>query len=165
MRSESLMDGYYRDPEATAAAVVDGWLATGDLGYLAEGTLFVTGRKKEIIIRGGQTILPSAIEEVVAEDPDVRAGCVAAVGMYAPDQHTELVWVVCETRVDVGEHAALVARIRQRLRGRGMSADRVIPVEPGTLPKTTSGKIRRSALRAALAGADRDVAAALRRAS
>jgi acyl-CoA synthetase (AMP-forming)/AMP-acid ligase II len=161
VRSSSLMEGYFRDPVATAAALVDGWLATGDLGYTVDGVLFVTGRAKELIIKGGQSILPSALEEVVGADPDVRSGCAAAVGIWASDRQTELVYVVCETRVDADRRGPLAERLRERLRVQGVAVDRVVLVGAGVLPRTTSGKIRRSAVRAALSGGDRDPEEAL----
>ncbi|HEX4622543.1 MAG TPA: AMP-binding protein, partial [Myxococcaceae bacterium] len=77
VRSASLMQAYYREPEATADSFWEGWLRTGDLGYLADGHLFVTGRKKELIIKGGHNLSPGAIEEVAAGVEGVRAGCLA----------------------------------------------------------------------------------------
>ena len=135
--------------DATAAQVHDGWLHTGDLGYLAGGSLFVTGRVKEVIIKAGQNIYPAIIEELVAAIEGVRG--VAAVGVPAPEQGTELVCVVAETRLPEAEHAALAARIRHALRDRGIVADRVALVPSGGLPKTTSGKIRRLHLAEAVA--------------
>ena len=88
VRSPSLMEGYYGEPEATAAALRDAWLQTGDLGYQAQGSLFVTGSKKEMIIKGGQNLMPSIIEEIVSGVEGVRMGCVAAVGVWSPEQQT-----------------------------------------------------------------------------
>jgi fatty-acyl-CoA synthase len=150
VRSDSLMTGYAGDPDATVDAIVDGWLRTGDLGYIADGALFITGRVKELIITGGHNVFPAAIEEVVAEDPDVRSGCIAAVGVWSPMLDTEQVVVVCETRVEPEAHRLLASRLRERLRARAISVDRVILVGPGLLPRTTSGKLRRAALREAL---------------
>jgi acyl-CoA synthetase (AMP-forming)/AMP-acid ligase II len=98
VRSDSLMAGYVDEPSATAEAIVDGWLRTGDLGYRVDAELFVTGRVKELIITGGQNVLPSLVEETAGEDPDVRTGCVAAVGVWSPLLETEQIVVVCETR-------------------------------------------------------------------
>ena len=129
VRAPTLFSGYLGEPDATAAQVHDGWLHTGDLGYLAGGSLFVTGRVKEVIIKAGQNIYPAIIEELVAAIEGVRG--VAAVGVPAPEQGTELVCVVAETRLPEEEHAALAARIRHALRDRGIVADRVALVRSG----------------------------------
>jgi acyl-CoA synthetase (AMP-forming)/AMP-acid ligase II len=143
-RSDSMMLGYYGDEEATAAVLQDGWLDTGDLGYVAGGALFVTGRVKDVIIARGRTLVPSAIEEIVATLPGVRKDGVAAVGVPADARATEQVCVVAETRVDASEHSHLAGAVRDALKVRGISVDHVIFVPPKTLPKTSSGKIKRS---------------------
>lgn len=141
----SLMDGYHGDPEATAAAITDdGWLRTGDLGYEADGSLFVTGRSKDLIIKAGHNLLPAAIEEIAGGVEGVRAGCVAAVGVASAQRATELVYVVCETKAaGEDERSRLSRAVREALRRRGIAVDRVVLVAPGTIPRTTSGKIRR----------------------
>jgi len=161
VRSTTLMERYFDDAAATAAAFADGWLATGDLGYLADGVLFVTGRKKDVIIKGGHNLVPAAVEDVAGADPDVRTGCVAAVGVWASDLDTELVHVVCETRVAPERHREVADRLRERLQAHGIGVDRIVLVAPGVLPRTTSGKIRRADVRAALASDAFDVEAAL----
>lgn len=143
VRTSIGMDGYYDDPRATAEALEDGWLKTGDLGYQADGSLFVTGREKDLIIRGGHNLLPAAIEEIAGGVEGIRAGCVAAVGVPSPEQATELVYVVAETKLDPAEHAQLAERVRDALGLRGIAVDQVLLVPPGEVPKTTSGKIRR----------------------
>jgi acyl-CoA synthetase (AMP-forming)/AMP-acid ligase II len=151
VRSATLMEGYYREPELTAAAVQEGWLRTGDLGYQADGRLFITGRKKELIIKGGHNLIPSILEELTAEVDGVRAGCVAAVGLRSEQRQTELVYVLAETKLEAEAQVALGERIRERLRAAGIAIDHVLLVAPGTLPKTTSGKMRRKALSEAIA--------------
>lgn len=111
----------------------------------------MTGRKKELIIRGGHNILPSVIEDVVAEVEGVRSGCVAAVGVPSPGDETELCHVVAESKAEPAEHAAIAERVRLALEAHGIVVDRVRLVPPGVLPKTTSGKIRRRPLAEALA--------------
>ncbi|WP_437837404.1 AMP-binding protein [Sorangium sp. So ce1153] len=143
VRSETLMEGYFDEPEATAEALVDGWLRTGDLGFLDGGALFVTGRKKEVIIKGGHTMIPAVIEDIAARVDGIRAGCVVAVGLFVEERQTESVYVVAETRADVSEHAGLAERVREALRANGVTVDHVVLVPPGDLPKTTSGKLRR----------------------
>jgi fatty-acyl-CoA synthase len=146
----TLMTGYHDDAEATADAFEGGFLRTGDLGYLEGGCLFITGRKKELIIKGGHNLIPSVIEEVVSGVEGVRPGCVVAVGVRSPEDETELCHVVVETRADSGEHASLVGRVRGALLAQGIGVDVVHLVTPGTLPRTTSGKLRRRAVARAI---------------
>jgi len=143
VRSDSLMEGYYKDPEATAAVMREGWLQTGDLGYQADGCLFVAGREKELIIRGGRGYIPSAIEEIASEVEGVRSGCVAAVGLYSERRATEKVYVVAETKLPVDEHNAVADSVREALRSRGIIVNQVVLIPPGALPRTTSGKLKR----------------------
>ncbi|KYF94397.1 acyl-CoA synthetase [Sorangium cellulosum] len=143
VRSETVMEGYFDEPEATAEALVDGWLRTGDLGFLDRGTLFVTGRKKEVIIKGGHTMIPAVIEEIASRVDGIRAGCVVAVGLFLEERQTEAVYVVAETRAEASEHAGLTERVREALRANGVTVDQVVLLPPGELPKTTSGKLRR----------------------
>ena len=144
MRTPGLMDGYVADPDATADAIdEDGWLHTGDLGSLADGTLFVTGRIKDVIIAGGHNLMPAPIEEIAGSVDGVRAGCVAAVGVPSEQRATERVVVVAETKADVAEHPAISRRVREALRLRGIAVDRIVLVGPGEIPRTTSGKVRR----------------------
>jgi len=146
VRAPSLMTGYFADEEATAKAMRGDWLVTGDLGYLAGGELFITGRKKEIIIKGGRNYAPAAIEEVVGHVQGIRAGCVAAVGIRSEERQTEMLCVVAETKLEPGEHAALLERLRDALKAHGISVDHVRLAAPGMLPKTTSGKIKRASI-------------------
>lgn len=144
VRAPSLMDGYYDDPQASAAAIDDdGWLATGDLGYVADGQLFVTGRIKDLIIKGGHNLMPAPIEEIVGGVAGVRAGCVAAVGIPSAARGTELLVVVAETKAAEAEHPQLARSVREALRLRGIAVDRVLLVAAGAIPRTTSGKVRR----------------------
>jgi acyl-CoA synthetase (AMP-forming)/AMP-acid ligase II len=151
VRSATLMDGYYREPELTASALQEGWLRTGDLGYQAKGSYFITGRKKELIIKGGHNLIPSILEELASEVEGVRAGCVAAVGVHSEHRQTELAYVLAETKLETEAQGALAERIRERLRAHGITIDHVLLVAPGTLPKTTSGKIKRKAISEAIA--------------
>lgn len=152
VQSATLMHGYHDDPEATARVLVDDWLRTGDLGYLADGELFVTGRMKDIIIRGGQNLLPTVIEEVAASVSGARASGVAAVGVRDESLETEVVWLLVETKLDdEPSRAALRARIDVALKAQGIVVDRIALLLAGTLPKTTSGKLRRREAMAAVA--------------
>jgi fatty-acyl-CoA synthase len=146
VRSRTLMAGYYREPEATAATLREGWLMTGDLGYRAEGTLYVVGRSKDVIIKGGHNLLPEPLEEIVSAVEGIRAGCVAAVGVRSAERETERAVVVAETKVEPSGHSALAERVREALKSNGIAVDEVLLVAPGSLPKTTSGKVRRRAV-------------------
>jgi 1-acyl-sn-glycerol-3-phosphate acyltransferase len=148
-RGPSACTGYFNNPEATARLLRDGWLDTGDVGYMAGGELFVTSRVKDLIIRGGQHIHPYDLEEAVGALPGVRKGCVAVFGAADPASGSERVVVVAETRA-TGE------RERRELRRRiaalaetalGVPADDIALVGERVVLKTSSGKIRRAACR------------------
>ncbi len=146
VKSASLATGYDGHPEETAKTFRDGWLHTGDLGYLADGDLFVTGRKKELIIKGGQNLIPSVLEEIVAGLPGIREGAVAAVGVRSPELETEFCCIVAETRLEAADQPKLADEIRHSLRTHGVHVDKVVLMPPKSLPKTTSGKLQRLAI-------------------
>src|SRR5947207_15896706 len=98
------MHGYFDDPAETNDALRGGWLRTGDLGYLADGTLFITGRKKALIIRAGHNLIPSVIEEVVSAVAGVRGGGVAAVGIRVAADMTESCNVLAVTNLPTDQH-------------------------------------------------------------
>jgi 1-acyl-sn-glycerol-3-phosphate acyltransferase len=150
-RGPSSMQGYFQDPDATAAVVREGgWIDTGDFGFVDEdGDLFVTGRAKDVIIAGGRNIYPQEVEEAVAEVPGVRRGCVAAFGVQDPRTGTERLVVIAETRGALPPegsplHGAVGEAIVTAI---GIPADAVVFARPGSIPKTSSGKIRRSTAR------------------
>jgi 1-acyl-sn-glycerol-3-phosphate acyltransferase len=148
-RGPSVTKGYFRNPEATRTVQHEGWMDSGDLGYWADGELYITGRQKDLIIKAGRNLYPQEIEEIVGDVPGVRKGCVAAFGVMDPRIGTERLIVVAETRVRLPEEEArLRASILDALvAALGMPADLVVLTEPGTVLKTSSGKIRRSATR------------------
>ena len=99
-RGPSRTNGYYRNSEATAEVLdAEGWLDSGDLGYVADGELFVTGRLKDCIIKGGHNIIPQDVELAAWEAEGVRKGCVAAFGSTDEETGTERLVVVAETRL------------------------------------------------------------------
>lgn len=149
VRGPSLMAGYYRSPVATAEAIRDGWLRTGDLGYVAEGDLFVTGRRKEIIIKSGKNLYPQDVEAAAARVDGIRVGCCAAFGVTNAARGTEDLVLVCETRLDdAQDRARLMSEVRTAvLEAIGATPDVVVLVAPGTVPKTSSGKIQRDLMR------------------
>ena len=104
IKSDCLFEGYYNRPDLTASAIIDGWYHTGDLGFYLDGELFVVGRKKDLIIVGGENLYPQDIEEIVAGHPAIHDGRVVAMGIYNPDLGTEDIVVVAEV-----EQEALLA--------------------------------------------------------
>lgn len=155
-RGPSMMAGYYRNPTATRAITTDdGWIDTGDLGYLADRELFLTGRRKDVIIKGGRNIYPHEAEALVATIPGVRKGCIAAFGVPDSAVGTERLVVVAETRET---ETAARERLREAVHHRiadalGVPPDTVILARPGSVLKTSSGKVRRGATKDAyLAG-------------
>ena len=149
-RGPSTMAGYYRNPDATRAVTTrDGWLDSGDLGYLAGGELFLTGRRKDIVIKAGRNIYPHEAEAVVDGVDGVRKGCVAAFGVPDSALGTERLVVVAETRT---AEPARRERMRREILERvadalGVPPDTVVLARPGSVLKTSSGKVRRSGTR------------------
>ena len=154
-RGPSVTLGYFGRREATRAARHDGWMDSGDLGYRADGDLFVTGREKDLIIQGGRNLCAEELEAITSTVPGIRPSCVAAFGVPDPTSGTERVVVVAETRErTAARREALQRAVRDALvTGVGTPPDVVVIADPRTVLKTSSGKIRRSAVRDAyLAG-------------
>jgi fatty-acyl-CoA synthase len=147
-RGPSVMVGYFRDEEATAACLDgDGWLDTGDMGYMSDGYLYIVGRAKDMIIVNGKNHWPQDIEWAVEQLPGFKAGDIAAFSITTPGgEETPAVLVQCRTS-DAGERARLRDIIRERVRAiTGMNC--VIElVPPRTLPRTSSGKLSRAKAR------------------
>ena len=149
-RGPSATAGYYGDADATRELIRDdGWLETGDLGYLADGELFLTGRRKDLIIKGGRNLHPHEAEEVVGQVGGVRKGCVVAFGVSDPGRGTERFVVVAETRLQsTDEREELQSAITDRVATTlGIPPDLVVLCAPGSVLKTSSGKVRRAATR------------------
>jgi 1-acyl-sn-glycerol-3-phosphate acyltransferase len=149
-RGPAATAGYFRNPGATDELIRNGWLDTGDLGYLDNGELYVTGRVKDLIIRAGRNLHPEELEHAVGEIAGVRKGCVAVFAARDPGGGTERLVVLAETRRT--EAAALAALQRRVVAATvdllGTPPDEVVLAPPGTVPKTSSGKIRRATARA-----------------
>ena len=145
----SVMMGYYDDPDATAAVKQGGWLWTGDLGYFSNGCLYVAGRAKDMIIVRGRNYYAEDIERSVETVEGVRIGGSVAFGVYDEEAATDNLIIVCETRVqDDTKRAALVSKISEAiLATSGLEVDAVVLAEPGTVPKTSSGKRQRALCR------------------
>lgn len=150
-RGPSSLDSYYNNPEATRQVKdSDGWVKTGDLAYISEGELYLTGRSKDLIVVGGRNLHPEDIEDIVASVSGVRRGCVAAFGVTDEVEGTESLVVVAESKTyqDGEEKEALTKAISSAVvRQLGLPPDQVHVVAPHTVPKTPSGKIRRSETR------------------
>ncbi|MET0270727.1 MAG: fatty acyl-AMP ligase [Sphingomonas sp.] len=143
----SIMHGYFNDPEATAACMVDGWLDTGDMGYLSDGYIYIVGRAKDMIIVNGKNHWPQDIEWAVEQLPGFKAGDIAAFAITTPGgEETPAVLVQCRTS-DLAERSRLRDQIREKVRSiTGMNC--VIElVPPRTLPRTSSGKLSRAKAR------------------
>jgi len=140
----SVMRGYYMQDALTAETIRDGWLRTGDLGYLAHGELFVCGRASETIIVNGRKYHPQDLEWALGDLEDARHGQAVAFGVAEPGRSDRVVVIV-----EGGDAAALVAAIRKRVSDSfGVYVDDVVVVASGTVSRTTSGKVRRAALKA-----------------
>ena len=149
LRGTSVTPGYYKRPDATAALFADGWLCTGDLAYLLDGELVMCGRIKDVIIVGGRNVFPEDIERAVGVLDGVRAGNVIAIGVEGY-KGKESVVVVAEVRLTdtSGGLDDVRAHIHERtLDVCGLPPRDVMLVQPGSLPKTSSGKLQRSKCR------------------
>jgi acyl-CoA synthetase (AMP-forming)/AMP-acid ligase II len=145
----SLMDRYLGRPEATARALVDGWLDTGDLGFVEDGELFLTGRAKDVVIVRGANYGPEEIETAATSAQGARVGCAVATSLVADgpeggDTEALLVFVERDRSASVARDDELATAVRREVLSRvGVAPDRVLVLEPGTLPRTSSGKLRR----------------------
>ncbi len=144
VRGPSLMQGYWGDAAATAEALRGGWLHTGDLGYLAEGNLFLVGRIKDMVIIGGRNLFPEDVERCAERVEGMRKGNAVAFGVTTKRGRERLV-LVGETRLSCPQAALETARavsslVREEI---GVPVREVVLVPAGTLPKTSSGKKRR----------------------
>lgn len=150
----SVMAGYFGQEETEVLR--DGWLFTGDLGYLSGGELYVCGRKKDLIIRHGRKYHPQDLEWIASEVPGVRRGNIVAFGVPGPRSEERII-VVAEARAGASRDA-VERGIRERIeQGLSIHLDEVSVVRPGAIPKTTSGKLqRRRARERWLAGGLRD---------
>lgn len=147
VRGPSVTRGYLEARRLRPATDTRGWLRTGDLGFLQDGELYVTGRCKDVIIIGGRNYYPQDIEREAAQEPPLRPGRAVAFGVRDPRRGTEELVLVAEAR-QREVPADLVSRLRRRLLRRfGVVPHDLVLLDRGELPVTTSGKVRRSATR------------------
>ena len=156
IRGPSVMQGYLDQPAATAEVLQEGWLDTGDLGFVHEDQLYLTGRAKDLLIIRGRNHAPEEVECVLDGVRGVRTGCTVAVSRLREGAEGEVLLVFVEPRRGVApsEYEALARRCSEAvLAATALAAERVVVVAPGTLPRTSSGKLRRGeTLRRYLAG-------------
>ncbi|KON80781.1 AMP-binding protein [Azoarcus sp. PA01] len=148
-RGPSATSGYLRNPEETRKLRHGTWLDTGDLGYVADGELFVTGRVKDMIIRGGRNLYPYELEDAIGALPGVRRGCVAVFGASDPTTASERLVAVVETRATHDDERRSLQHTIEGLAVEllGVPLDEVVLAPPHSVLKTSSGKIRRVATR------------------
>jgi fatty-acyl-CoA synthase len=140
LQGPSVTPGYFNNPEATAKSFRDGWLHTGDLGFVLDKQIYVTGCIKDLIIVNGRNVHPQAVEWAAAEVDGVRKGNVIAFSV--PSSTGEKLVIVLESRQD--DRAALKDPVRTHVqRELSLRAEEVIALPPGSLPKTSSGKLQR----------------------
>jgi len=157
-RGPSATTGYYLNEAATQKLLPQGpakspdefaWVDSGDRAYRAEGEFYITGRVKDIIIKGGRNLYPHEVEELAARVDGIRKGCIVAFGLKDEASGTEKLIVVAEVRDrDPKKLAPISAAVTEQIsRGLGLPPDRVELVPPGSIPKTSSGKLRREETR------------------
>ena len=151
VRGRACMPGYFGEVGSSPPPrPVEAWMDTGDLGFMAEGELFVTGRDKAIIVKAGRKIHAEDVEQAANEAEGVRRGCLAAFAVPSPTEGTEDLVVVVEAKPsrDEGRLAGIEQDVRERVGDAiGLYPDRVVVAPPRSVPKTPSGKVRRSACR------------------
>ncbi len=148
-RGPSATPGYFHNEARTSAMIRDGWHDSGDRAYMAGGEVHITGRIKDIIIRAGQNIYPQEVEEAVSDISGIRGGGVAVFGAADTAHGTERLVILAET--DIADEAAR-DRLHQRIHEvatniLGSPPDDIALVKRGTVPKTSSGKVRRASAR------------------
>ena len=152
-RGPSATSGYYENPAATEKLFPEGratdnelaWIDSGDRAYRADGEIYVTGRVKDIIIKGGRNLYPHEVEELASRVEGIRKGCIVAFGLKDESSGTEKLLVVAEVRErNAGRLRAIAAAVTDQVtRGLGLPPDKVEILPPGSIPKTSSGKLRR----------------------
>jgi fatty-acyl-CoA synthase len=150
VKGPSVMSGYFGEPELTKEVLsADGWLNTGDLAYIADASVIITGRKKDLIIINGRNIWPQDLEYLAESQPEVRTGDASAFSVSDDDGEDKAVLVI-ECRISDPARRSALSEELQGAVGRELGIDCFIELVPrNTLPRTTSGKLSRS-------GAQRD---------
>jgi acyl-CoA synthetase (AMP-forming)/AMP-acid ligase II len=149
LKSDYMLSEYYHRPDATQKAFLEDWYLTGDFGYMLNGEVYITGRKKDLIIVGGKNIYPQDLERLAMGVPGVHPGRVVAFGLYSQRMGTEQVVIVAEVDTDNPEDKQQIANeIRRRVtQGSAVTLRFVHLVEENWIIKTSSGKTARLANR------------------
>lgn len=145
-RGPSLMREYIGQPDATARVIREGWLDTGDLGFVWNGDLFLTGRAKDMLLVRGRNHAPEDVEQVVESVPGIRRGCVIAATWMPEGEAGERLLVLAEAQrtLDASRFEPTARACREAVvAALGLHPDAVVILAPGTLPRTSSGKLRR----------------------
>jgi fatty-acyl-CoA synthase len=148
VRGPSVMKGYFNAPDETASVLSsDGWLNTGDIGYMNDGVLTITGRKKDMIIIRGRNIWPQDLEYIAESQPEIRVG--DAVAFSAPNEENE---ESCVLMIQTRERAesrrlALIKQVKALVQRELNLECSVALVPPRSLPRTSSGKLSRARAR------------------
>lgn len=147
LKSNCMLTGYYNRPDLTGKAFLNGWYMTGDYGYISGGEIFVSGRKKDMIIVGGKNVYPQDLEMLSYEVPGVHAGRSVAFGLFDEEQGTEEVVIIAEAdSEDEIENQKIADAIRQHVtKNSAIALRHVKVVGPKWILKTSSGKTARSA--------------------
>ncbi|MCD6585001.1 MAG: fatty acyl-AMP ligase [Desulfobacteraceae bacterium] len=146
IKGPSIMKEYYNNPSATADAMRDGWLDTGDNGFIFKEDLYLYGRKKDLIIIRGQNYSPQMIEMALANFPGIRIGCVAATGYVPENDENErlIVFIERDKRGARTDDKKLADSASKKItESTGLVPESVIVLAPGTIFRTSSGKFRR----------------------
>lgn len=160
IKSDSLFSGYFNRPDLTAEAMIDGWYRTGDLGFFYNEELFVVGRKKDLLIIGGENIYPQDVEEIVAAHPAIHDGRAVAFGLFNRGLGTEDLIVVAEVEREeaLGKAADIEPEIRSSVLAQlSVAVRRLYLKPPKWIVKSTAGKPARSATREKLLREDPDL--------
>jgi acyl-CoA synthetase (AMP-forming)/AMP-acid ligase II len=152
VRGPSLLREYLGLPGETARALQDGWLDTGDLGFVHDGELYLAGRAKDVLVLAGRKHPPEPAERAAGAVPGVRTGCVVALTSLPAGASREELWLLAELRRGAAKSGAALAAIEEQVRravvgATGLRPERVLLLRPGALPRTSSGKLRRAEAR------------------
>jgi fatty-acyl-CoA synthase len=148
-RGPSVTPGYFQNPEASSQLLQGGWLHTGDLGFILNGDLYISGRQKDLVIINGRNYPPQAIEWIVEEIAGIRKGSVVAFSVNGDS--TEKLVIIAETTMT--DSAGLTLAVSDQVRSAlGLSVYRVVLVGRGSIPKTSSGKLQRRQTKALFEG-------------
>ncbi len=143
IKGDNVTCGYYNNQEATACAITaDGWLRTGDLGFMLDGCLYITGREKDIIFVNGQNFYPADIEQIAEDVEGIELNKIAVAGHFNSGTQREECIAFVFHRGDISDFISIAQALKTLVGAKaGIELDRVVPVKD--IPRTTSGKLQR----------------------